>query len=109
VRALVEESRDFDMLRQQEGWRKLAARIEDKRESWMTAFARRLMAGEKIDPEQLAYMRGYFSGAEFVVKHPDVAYASLERSARLAWAMALEQIEQKGYDSPYIDEREDHV
>lgn len=108
VRAIAEDSRDFDVLREQEGWRKLQRMVVKRRDTWMTQFARRLMSGEKIEPEQLSYQRGFYAGAEFVVMQPEAAFAALERAARLAWAMSLEQVEQAGYESPYVDDKEDH-
>ena len=38
-------------------------------------------------PEEIAYHRGFYEGAFFVLVHPEVAEENLEKAARTAWRL----------------------
>lgn len=107
VQQIVREARLYDSLRESEAWQRLAQRVRDDREHYLSGVARRLMAGQKVSPEEIAYMRGFYFGARWIIEHPEKAEESLERAARDAWRMVLlESAEMTELESPYIDEND---
>jgi hypothetical protein len=106
VREIVREARLYDSLRENEAWQRLAQRVREARDRYLTDVARRLMSGREVSKEEIAYMRGFYYGARWIIEHPEEAEKSLERAARAAWRMAaLEQAAQDDESSPYIDHK----
>lgn len=104
VQQVIREARLYDSLRENEAWQRLAQRVRDSRDGFLASLARRLMSGGKVSPEEIAYMRGFYYGARWIIEHPEKAEESLERAARAAWRMTLiEAAEIAESDSPYID------
>lgn len=54
----------------------------------MDGLSKRLMAGEAVSLEEIAFRRGYFAGAEWAARHPAEAIKSLERAASRAYVLA---------------------
>jgi hypothetical protein len=104
VQAIVDEARLYDGLKENEAWQRLARRVNDQRERFTIGIARRLMSGQKVSDEEIAYNRGFYYGAEWILKHPEEAEKSLEHAALGAWRMLLlEEALQQDAESPYID------
>lgn len=98
--AIIAELR-LEGLREHEGFLYLRDRVEDYRQGAIEGIARRLFAGQEIDPEELAFMRGFFLGAKTVLDKPFVAAADLEREARRVFRLAEEFITDKEDEQPY--------
>jgi hypothetical protein len=102
VKRIVEEARLFDGLKEHQGWQRLYERIAAHKDKFMAGIARRLVTpgAKPPEPEEIAYYQGFWQGAVWVISHPALAEENLERAARMAWAMKLEEtIEQE--ESPY--------
>lgn len=105
IRDIVKEARLYDSLRENEAWKRLAQRVRDDRSRYLQGLAGRLMSGSEVSPEEIAYMRGFYYGARWIIEHPEEAEKSLERAARAAWRMVLlEKAAQDESSSPYIDD-----
>jgi hypothetical protein len=88
IQQVIADARLFDALRNDPGWRRLFDIVAAQKRKWMEELARRLMYGPKPSPEEIAYHRGFIEGAYFVLVHPEVAEANLEKAARIAWRLA---------------------
>ncbi len=103
VRRIVQDARDYDELKKSPAWRKLYERIVADKEGFLDDLARRLMAGGKTTEEEIAFMRGFYQGAVWVVKHPAVAEKNLERAATTAWALLSQYEDNQEEDGLYGD------
>ena len=90
IQQVIADARLFDSLRNDPGWRRLYDIVAAQKGRWMQKLANRLMYGPKPSPEEIAYYRGFYEGAYFVLVHPEVAEANLERAAQIAWTLAGE-------------------
>jgi hypothetical protein len=88
----VEDVRLFDGLREHVGWRRLWEKVRGDRERFLAGLTRRLMSGDPVDQREIDFHRGFYYGAEWVLGHPEEAEKSLERAARLAWAITTEEL-----------------
>lgn len=105
VQEIVKEAALYDSLRENDAWKRLAQRVREDRDRYLTGVAGRLMAGKDVSKEEIAYMRGFYFGAKWIIEHPEEAEKSLERAARAAWRMVkLEQAAIDEESSPYIDD-----
>lgn len=86
---VVADARLYDSLRENPGWRRLYETVSIKKGKWMDSITKRLMGPKKQwpEPEEIAYYRGFYEGAFFVLVHPEVAEQNLERAARVAWRL----------------------
>ncbi len=90
VQPRLHEMLQLEELKKHPGWQYQAARFANFRKGVAETLARRLLAGVKIDPEQLAFERGYATAVEDVFKWPERIEKSLERAAEKAY-MRLQQ------------------
>jgi hypothetical protein len=90
IQQVIADARMYDSLRNDPGWRRLFEVVSSQKERWMQKLAKRLMYGPRPSDAEIAYYRGFYEGAFFVLVHPEVAEANLERAARIAWALAGE-------------------
>lgn len=88
IQQVIADARMYDALRENPGWRRLFDVVAAQKGKWMQTLAKRLMYGPKPTPEEIAYYRGYYEGAYFVLVHPEVAEANLEKAAKIAWTLA---------------------
>lgn len=69
-------------------------RIREQKERFMLRLASMLMQGKDVDPQMIAYYRGFYAGAEYTASMPAKAAENLERAAReLYRESVLEQVE----------------
>lgn len=102
VRAVVEDARVFAELQEQRGWKRLRDRIKADKDKYMAGIAARLMKGTKVSPEELAFHRGFYAGAEWIIGHPEQAMKALDSAARVAYLLIeTEMIQEQESDSPY--------
>lgn len=87
IQQVIADARMFDDLRTNPGWRRLYDIVAAQKGKWMEKLAHRLMYGPRPSPEEIAYYRGYYEGAYFVLVHPEVAEQNLERAAQIAWRL----------------------
>lgn len=87
IQQVIADARMFDALRQDPGWRRLFDIVAAQKGRWMEKLAKRLMYGPRPSPEEIAYYRGFYEGAYFVLVHPEVAENNLERAAQVAWTL----------------------
>ena len=105
VRRVIEDVKMFDGLLEHVGWQRLAQIVRAERDRFLASFAQRLWSGKEVDPAELAYFRGFYAGAEWIIKTPEEAEASLETAARKAWSLArIEAATEVEGASPYLDE-----
>ena len=90
---VVADARLFDSLRNDPGWQRLFEMVSAKKDKWMQDVLDRFMGQKKRwpDPTEIAYHKGFYEGALFVLAHPEHAEANLERVARVAWSMSYEE------------------
>jgi hypothetical protein len=74
-------------------WRRLYDRVKASKERFLGDLAKRLMGGDTVTSEEIAYHRGFYQGAFYVLAHPEVAEKNLERAARMAYMLAQEEME----------------
>lgn len=102
VQRIVADVRLFEGLKENPGWRRLYEKVASDKERYLSGLSRRMMAGEKIPPEEIAYHRGFYQGAIWVLAHPEVAEKNLERAARMAYVLAAEEVlTQSEEETPY--------
>lgn len=96
VQKVVYEARIFSELRSQPGWQRLYQMVKAKKERWLLATARKFMGPEKQwpTPTEIAYWKGYYTGAWWIIAHPEQAERNLEETAARAWSMTLEEEEE---------------
>ena len=89
MQQVIADARLFDGLRENPGWRRLFEMVSAKKVKWMDSITKRLMGPKSQWPEadEIAYHRGFYEGAFFVLVHPEVAEQNLEKAARVAWRL----------------------
>lgn len=87
IQQVIADARMFDSLRENPAWRRLFDIVGAQKERWMRKLADRLMRGEMPSDAEIAYYRGYYEGAYFVLVHPEVAENNLEKAAKIAWSL----------------------
>ena len=65
--------------------------MQTEQEKVLREVARRLMVGQKVSPEEIAFYRGYLAGAKWAAGHPAQAIKSLEKAAKAAWLVAQQE------------------
>jgi hypothetical protein len=102
VHKIVEDVRLFDGLHEHAGWRRLRDIVKENRERFMARFAGRLMAGQEVDPEEIAFHRGFYLGADWITAHPEEAIKTLEAAAERAYReVVLRSYTSEEEASPY--------
>jgi hypothetical protein len=89
IQQVIADARLYDTLRENPAWRRLYEMVAAKKERWMRDITDRLMRkkSEWPEAEEIAYHRGFYEGAFFVLVHPEVAEANLEKAAKIAWRL----------------------
>lgn len=64
------------------GWDELTAAVKAEMEHHFAMTARSLMAGEPIVPERIAYERGFYACAKFILDRPVASKRLVERLLR---------------------------
>lgn len=93
IQQIIADAQMFDELRTNVGWRRLFDIVAAQKERWMRKLANRLMRGDVPSPAEIAYYRGYYEGAYFVLVHPEVAEGNLEKAAAMAWRLYGDTLE----------------
>lgn len=93
VQHAIHEVQMFDGLTDQPGWKRLYDKITNDKDTFLSSLAKRLIRGGKTTAEEIAFMRGFYSGATWVVSYPLEAEKSLETAARIAWLLAQEEVQ----------------
>lgn len=88
-------------LKDNPGWQYLGERMKTLAESTTKKLARRLLAGDKVDPEEIAFQRGFIKAAEFLVAYPERFERDLERAAEQAYVRAQERLSDVDGEEPY--------
>ena|SRR5215471_6076733 len=85
------DARLFGELREQPGWQRLYSMVQAKKQGWLGFLAREFMRAPEYWPKpmEIQFYRGYYTGAWWIVAHPEVAERNLERLARREWALGL--------------------
>lgn len=103
VQRIVDDVRLFDGLHEHAGWRRLREIVKDNKSRFLRRLAERLMAGQKVESDEIAFHRGFYFGAEWIIGHPEEAIKSLEDAARKAYRQVmLEVINNSQEESPYV-------
>lgn len=103
-RVIAEDARIFGELMEQPGWQRLIERIEREKDEYLHDIARRLLDGRKeiaVDQREIDFMAGFYKGALYVLKHPEVAEKSFTKAAHLAWVLDEADQEVDDVPSPY--------
>lgn len=91
IQQTIVKAQNLHGLLEDKGWRSLYEIVQKAKDRWMHELAKRLMRGEKVSPEEIAWRRGYFAGAEWAASHPKQAIKSLERAATAAYVLAQQE------------------
>lgn len=103
IQRIIADAHIFDELRQNPGWRRLYEKVVVDKQRVTNDVARRLMAGGKVSAEEIAYYRGFYQGAVYVLEHPAQAEKSLERAANVAWLLVQSELaKEQEEQSPHI-------
>lgn len=103
IQRIVADAHIFDELRESPGWKRLYEKVVVDKQRVTNDVAKRLMAGGKVSAEEIAYYRGFYQGAVYVLEHPAQAEKSLERAASVAWLLVQNELAKGQEDqSPYI-------
>lgn len=97
----LHEALQLEQLQEHPGWQYQAERFANFKKGVMQALARRLLAGVKIDPEQIAFERGYAAAVEDVFHWPDRLERELERAAERAYGRLAEGLSEENGQQPY--------
>lgn len=89
ISQVIADARMFDKLREDPAWQRLFEMVQADRERTFKKIAKRIFGPKKNwpEPEEIAYYRGFYAGAIFVLSHPEHAERNLEQAAVAAWAM----------------------
>lgn len=103
VKEIAESARKYAELMAQPGWQKLIEMIKREKEEWLLDLAKRQFDGEEVSEREIRFYSGFWRGADYVLRHPEVAEDSFVKAARLAWAMYEGQAESNNQEgsSPY--------
>lgn len=101
VQPRLHEVLQLQELRKHPGWQYQAARFKNFKRGVMLALARRLMAGVKIDPEEISFNRGYAAGVEDVFRWPERLERDLETAAEKAYLRLQEGLSEEDGEVPY--------
>ena len=88
-------------LKENPGWLYLSERLKFFGENTMKRLARRLLSGDKIDPEEIAFQRGFIKAVEFITAYPERFEKDLERAAEQAYVRAQERLSEEIGEEPY--------
>jgi hypothetical protein len=71
------------------GWQRLYEMVRNDQERVYAKISKRVLGPEKNwpTPAEVAYYRGFYQGAIFVLSHPEHAERNLEQAAKAAWTM----------------------
>jgi len=102
--ARVSESINLHGLLDHPGWIALKEHHERGKQQYMNSLAKRLLIGQKVSEEEIAYYRGCHDIAGELFRYPEQALASLERTAQKLWAAHIEEevTTALAEESPYI-------
>lgn len=89
VQQIVADARLFDELRTHPAWHRLYDMVRADQERVYGKLAARFIKRSELwpTPEEVAYYRGFYQGAIFVLSHPEHAEANLEKAAKVAWRL----------------------
>lgn len=77
----------FGSLREHIGWQRLRKRVEAQKEAWIRKLGGRFARGEEVPQRQIDYDRGWYDGAMYVLRHPEMSEEALESALLTAWAL----------------------
>lgn len=95
ISQIVADARLFDHLREDPAWQRLYSMVQADADKTMSKLSRRVLGPAKNwpTPDEVAYYRGFYQGAIFVLSHPEHAERNLEQAAKAAWAMYGDEVE----------------
>jgi hypothetical protein len=100
---IVQDAQDFGELKEMKGWKRLREKVTSGRKSYLLGISERLMGGEEVSQREIDFHRGFYYGVNYATGIPEVVEDNLARTARLAYALALDEFEQESIkDSPYL-------
>ena len=97
----LHEALKLQELSEHPGWQYQAERFKNFRKGAALALARRLLAGAKLDPEQIAFERGYAAAIEDVFRWPERIERDLHRAAERAFERLAEGLSEEDGEYPY--------
>lgn len=89
VQQIIADARMFDELRTHPAWARLYDMVRADQDRVYGKLAKRFLKRSELwpTPEEIAYYRGFYTGAVFVLSHPEHAEANLEKAAKVAWTL----------------------
>lgn len=98
VATIVADAQMFDQLQQDPGWRRLYEKVAADKARFMDGLARRMFGPKKNRPsdEEIAFQQGFYQGAIWILSYPDKAMENLERTARIASVLVLQESNEEG-------------
>ena len=96
VAEIIERAHLFDDLRTHPAWVRLLEYAEREKDRFLASLVRRLWETphKPPSPGEIEYHKGFYQGSLWVLKHPEMAEASLAQAARAAWLMAQDELQE---------------
>lgn len=100
VQQIVADARLFDELRTHPAWQRLYEVVRRDQEKVYEKISRRILGPKSKwpTPEEIAYYKGFYQGAIFVLSHPEHAENNLAKAAKTAWAMYGDEADDQEVD-----------
>lgn len=96
---MIEDIRHFEDLRESAGWHRLREVIKREKSKLMQRIADKLMDGQEVGSEEIAFHRGFYYGALWIAEYPDEVVKDLERAARREWVRARSRIARQAQEA----------
>lgn len=84
IKLLGDRAQSLSKLVDHPSWQTLRDELSRVKEAYMGRLARKLLAGgisaTPVDQRELDYQRGFFSGAEWILKNPEQAESSFAQA-----------------------------
>lgn len=97
IASIIHSVQIFEDLKGHPAWRKLMELAEKEKGRFFDRISKRMWAYPD-DPlpttEEIVYHKGFYQGCIWVLKHPEMAEASLESAARAAWLMSQGEMQE---------------
>lgn len=73
-------AQDLAKLKEHESWGVLRQRFEKMKEDDVRSLSHQLLSGREVDNTNLAFRRGFWKGAQWVLDNPDLAQQAFEKA-----------------------------
>ena len=97
----LHERLSLQELQEHEGWQLQRERFAQFKDLAIGKLSKRLLRGDKVDPEEVAHTRGYIAAIEDIFDWPERVEQDLGNAALRAWERALQGLTNDPARQPY--------